>query len=59
MYRYAAEVLRNPKLGPVLYWTLRNEGHMVDGSSWQATEWRTIPDYQGGRYLPFKQIDDT
>ena len=48
MLHHAAEVLRDPKIGPVLYWTFRNEGGIVDGTEWQATEWRTIPDYQGG-----------
>jgi hypothetical protein len=49
MLRHAGEVLRDTKLGPVLYWQLRVENTVIDGSSWQATEWRTIPDYQGGR----------
>lgn len=47
----AAEILRDPKTGPVLYWQLRNEGTIIDGSSYQATEWRTIPDYQGGEWF--------
>ena len=48
MLRHAGEVLRNPKLGPVLYWQYRGENTVIDGTAWQATEWRTIPDYQGG-----------
>ena len=49
MLHYAADVLKDPKLGPVIYWQLRHEGCVIDGTSWQATEWRTIPDYQGGK----------
>lgn len=48
LIRAAGEALRDDKLGPVLYWQLRTEGVVVDGSSYQATSWRTIPDYQGG-----------
>jgi predicted dehydrogenase len=40
-----------PNLGPVLYWHLRAEGVTLDGSKYQATEWRTVPDYQGGFIL--------
>ena len=43
-----AGILRDPKVGPVLYWQMLNTGTVLDGSSWQSTEWRTIPDYQGG-----------
>lgn len=35
-------------MGPVLYWNLKMEGYVEDGSKYQATPWRTIPDYQGG-----------
>ena len=49
MLRLAGEVLRNPKLGPVRYWQHRGESTVIDGTEWQATEWRTIPDYQGGK----------
>jgi predicted dehydrogenase len=31
-----------------LYWQFKTEAVVIDGSSYQATSWRTIPDYQGG-----------
>ena len=45
----ARDIVRDDKsLGPILYWQFRAEGAVIDGSSYQATQWRTIPDYQGG-----------
>lgn len=32
----------------MLYWNLKMEGYVEDGSKYQATPWRTVPDYQGG-----------
>ncbi|KAK1927078.1 hypothetical protein DB88DRAFT_433551 [Papiliotrema laurentii] len=52
LIRAAGEVLRTDKaLGPVLYWQFKTEAVVIDGSSYQATSWRTIPDYQGGFLL--------
>lgn len=48
--RYAADVLKRQEIGPVLYWQLIKQNTVVDGSSYQATEWRTVPDYQGGTF---------
>ena len=44
----AAELVSDPALGAVLYWHATFHGGVVDGSAYQATQWRTIPDYQGG-----------
>jgi hypothetical protein len=41
--------LRQKEIGPVLYWNLKMEGYVEDGSKYQATPWRTVPDYQGGK----------
>ncbi|WVQ81941.1 hypothetical protein IAT38_004068 [Cryptococcus sp. DSM 104549] len=50
--RFAGDLLANtPQLGPVLYWQLKFEAYVEDGSKYQATAWRTIPDYQGGFLL--------
>jgi hypothetical protein len=46
--REMGQVLRQPALGPVLYWHMRQELCVPAGSKWHATEWRTIPDFQGG-----------
>jgi predicted dehydrogenase len=52
MLRKARDVIHNtPNLGPVLYWHLRAEAVVLDGSKYQSTEWRTVPDYQGGFIL--------
>jgi hypothetical protein len=48
IHRRAKELLRDPRIGPVLYWDLQNQNHCPDGDKYQATAWRTIPDYQGG-----------
>lgn len=45
---YAASVLRDPIFGPVLYWRMHFETFLPIGTSYHATPWRTIPDYQGG-----------
>lgn len=49
----AAELIANGKgpLGPVLFYELRMTGHVKSGSKYHATEWRTVPDYQGGFLL--------
>jgi hypothetical protein len=44
----AAEIVKDPSLGPVLYWSAMSQVHIADGSLYQSTEWRTVPDYQGG-----------
>lgn len=51
MIRKAREVLADEALGPVLYYNLRSENNVPDGSKYQATTWRTVPDYQGGFLL--------
>jgi len=48
LIRAAGKALQDEAIGPVLYWQLKSEGVIIDGSSYQATSWRTIPDYQGG-----------
>ncbi|RXK40196.1 hypothetical protein M231_02470 [Tremella mesenterica] len=48
---WAASKLREPALGPVLYWQLGLSNVVKPGSHWHATSWRTIPDYQGGFIL--------
>ncbi|WVQ67595.1 uncharacterized protein L199_005798 [Kwoniella botswanensis] len=48
IHKRAAELLRDPALGPVLYWDLQNQNYCPDGDKWQATSWRNVPDYQGG-----------
>ncbi|KAL1858281.1 hypothetical protein VTK73DRAFT_7865 [Phialemonium thermophilum] len=47
----ARDILKDPALGPVLYWQLAQEICCPDGNPWHATEWRNIPDYQGGFIL--------
>lgn len=49
LFTYARDALKQDALGPMLYWNLKMEGYVEDGSKYQATEWRTIPDYQGGK----------
>ncbi|WVQ68145.1 uncharacterized protein L199_006351 [Kwoniella botswanensis] len=50
--RDAGELIRNtPELGPILFWNLNFQGFVEDGSKYQKTAWRTIPDYQGGFLL--------
>ncbi|KAI9637349.1 uncharacterized protein MKK02DRAFT_36363 [Dioszegia hungarica] len=50
--RAAREIMQNNKdIGPVLYWSLQLHAYLEDGSKYQATQWRTIPDYQGGFLL--------
>lgn len=51
MLHEAASLLRNPDLGPVLYWKMHFEASIIDGTAWHATTWRTIPQYQGGFIL--------
>lgn len=51
MIRKAREVLTDKALGPVLYYNLRSENNVPDGSKYQSTTWRTVPDYQGGFLL--------
>ena len=48
MHKSVNKILTDPAMGPVLYWDLLRVGPTLDGSKWIATEWRTIPDYQGG-----------
>lgn len=50
LFTFARDALRQKELGPVLYWNLKMEGFVADGSKYQATPWRTIPDYQGGEF---------
>lgn len=38
-------------LGPVLFYDLKSLGHVPSGSKYHATEWRNVPDYQGGFLL--------
>jgi hypothetical protein len=47
--RFAREALQKPELGPVLYWQLLMENYVKDAQGYQATLWRTVPDYQGGK----------
>ncbi|WVW85706.1 hypothetical protein I302_107744 [Kwoniella bestiolae CBS 10118] len=50
--REAGELISNtPELGPILFWNLNMQGYIEDGSKYQKTTWRTIPDYQGGFLL--------
>ncbi|WVF72741.1 hypothetical protein IAT40_007559 [Kwoniella sp. CBS 6097] len=51
--REAGKVLSSSDtgLGPILSWQLRFEAYVEDGSKYQKTPWRTIPDYQGGFLL--------
>lgn len=51
IHKRARALLRDPLLGPVLYWDLQNQNYCPDGDKYQATAWRTIPDYQGGFLL--------
>ena len=48
IHKRARELLRDPRIGPVLYWDLQNQNYCPDGDKYQATAWRTTPDYQGG-----------
>lgn len=50
LFTFARDALKQKELGPVLYWNLKSEQYVEDGSKYQATPWRTIPDYQGGVY---------
>lgn len=52
IHKRARALLRDPRIGPVLYWDLQNQNHCPDGDKYQATAWRTIPDYQGGACRP-------
>jgi hypothetical protein len=48
--RLARDIMQtNKELGDVLYWQLNMHAYLEDGSKYQATQWRTIPDYQGGK----------
>lgn len=47
----AAQLLASPSVGPVLYWRMNFETVLLDGASYHATTWRTVPDYQGGFLL--------
>lgn len=47
----AADILRNPAVGPVLHYDARVSGFVKSGHKYHATEWRNIPDYQGGFLL--------
>ncbi|WWC71616.1 uncharacterized protein I206_105574 [Kwoniella pini CBS 10737] len=50
--REAGKIISNtPELGPILFWQLNFQGYIEDGSKYQSTTWRTIPDYQGGFLL--------
>ncbi|OCF37874.1 NAD-binding Rossmann fold oxidoreductase [Kwoniella heveanensis BCC8398] len=50
--REAGKVLSStPGLGPILFWQLKFEAYVEDGSKYHKTGWRTIPDYQGGFLL--------
>jgi hypothetical protein len=51
LFTFARDALKQKAIGPVLYWNLKMEGYVEDGSKYQATPWRTIPDYQGGQSL--------
>lgn len=51
LFHFARDALKQKELGPVLYWNLKMEGYVEDGSKYQATPWRTIPDYQGGKLI--------
>ena len=48
MHKEVNKILMDPAIGPVLYWDMVRVGYVEDGSKWIATEWRTVPDYQGG-----------
>lgn len=48
LIHFARDALRQPELGPVLYWQLNMENYIKDATGYQATLWRTVPDYQGG-----------
>ena len=46
----AAELVGSGKtaLGPVLYYDVKVVNHVKSGSKYHATEWRAVPQYQGG-----------
>jgi hypothetical protein len=58
IHRRARDLLRDPALGPVMYWDLQNQNHCPDGDKYQATAWRTIPDYQGGEFFCLSAYGD-
>lgn len=49
----AAEIIANGTgpLGPVLFYDLKMIVHVASGKKYHATEWRNVPDYQGGFLL--------
>jgi predicted dehydrogenase len=49
----ASELIKSGKgpLGPVLYYDVKTVNHVKAGSKYHATEWRTVPQYQGGFLL--------
>lgn len=51
LFLEAGRLLRESKLGPVLYWMLQAENSFSEGNAWLATEWRNVPDYQGGEWI--------
>ncbi|GHJ89042.1 hypothetical protein NliqN6_5444 [Naganishia liquefaciens] len=49
----AAEIIANGQgpLGPVLFYDLKMIIYVASGKKYHATEWRNVPDYQGGFLL--------
>ena len=49
----ASELIKSGKgaLGEVLYYDVKVVNHVQAGSKYHATEWRTVPQYQGGFLL--------
>ncbi|KAJ9091460.1 hypothetical protein QFC19_009104 [Naganishia cerealis] len=49
----ASEIIANGSgpLGPVLFYDLKMVIHVASGKKYHATEWRNVPDYQGGFLL--------
>ncbi|KAJ9112066.1 hypothetical protein QFC22_006362 [Naganishia vaughanmartiniae] len=49
----ASELIANGSgpLGPVLFYELKMIIHVASGKKYHATEWRNVPDYQGGFLL--------
>lgn len=50
-YQAAARVIKEGKIGKVIFYNARVVNYIDQSSKWYNTPWRTIPDYQGGFLL--------
>ncbi|EGN93362.1 hypothetical protein SERLA73DRAFT_97769 [Serpula lacrymans var. lacrymans S7.3] len=50
-YITAGQIIRDGKIGKVIFFHVRAVNYMDKGNRWYKTPWRTIPDYQGGFLL--------